>query len=199
MAYRFRPHPRYRASCYVNAAPDDNPGLPAGSWVSAYTAYERRDEELGQVTNTPSVLITEGVKAPSDFFGPGGKGLVVSARFKDLIQSFEPDRHDFSEIALKDERRREWPGHFFMWRVRTYVQAIDLEKSSIARHKKYDGTGEFFSLEFPQELFIKKDVVENVDIWRNEPNIGDDIFCSDEFYRRCNEISIKYLLFNKCL
>ena len=199
MIYRFRPHPRYRASCYVNADAADNPGLPPGNWVRAYTDYERREEELGRVTNTPSVLRTEGIKTPSDFFGPGGVGVAVSALFKVLIQSFEPDLHEFQEISLTDERGKRWPNHFFLWRVKTYVQAIDLEKSSIARHKKYNGVGEFLSLESPQKLVLREEIIKNFHIWRNEPNFGQDIFCSDEFHDACKESGVKYLLFNRCV
>lgn len=199
MVWRFRPHPRNRASCYVNATPDDNPGLSPGIWVSAYTSYERRDEELGLVANTPRVLRTEGVKAPSDFFGPGGVGVVVSLRFKDLVQSFEPERHDFRSVVLKDEKNRDWPGSFFLWRVKNYVQAIDIESSSVARHRKYGDAGEFFSLEAPQKLVIDMDKVGGRDIWRNEPNIGHDLYCSDRFHKACKNSGLKYLLFNKCI
>ena len=198
MVYYFRPHPRNRASSYVDAIAHDNPSLPPGSWVRAYTSYDRREEKLGQASNRPSVLRTEGIKAPSDFFGPGGTGLVVSARFKDLIQSFEPHGHDFQEIALEDEKGRKWPGRFFLWRVRTFVQAIDMDRSSVARHRKFDGSGELLSLEAPQKLEILPEAVRSMHIWKNEPGFGDYVFCSDEFRSRCREMEIKYLLFHKC-
>ncbi len=201
MTWLIRPNLWYNACCYIDAPLELNPGLgKSGMPHALHGPYERRNEPLGLVHNTPKILQTEKIKSPGDFFGPAGSPSAVSQRFKDLIEKFEPGVHEFFPIKLVNGRRTEWPGNYYLMRVRTWRSALMINQSRVYWSERSDGS--FYLSPHPWtkgEIYINSRQVENSHLWRNVPCLGNKLFCSDEFYKACRAAKLKYLKWRKCV
>jgi hypothetical protein len=203
MIYAFKPSTRYSASCYLDAPIKKNPDLEIGGWTGYFFGhYEVKDELLGQAINTPSYLRTTDTKATSDFFGPASMPLVVSERFKNLIEEFEPGVHEFLPFRLHNGSGRIWPGAFYLLRVRNWVSAIDvgLSKGLQWNRRPSKIVNDYYL--FPEG--IERKYVFNVDrvgsnhLWQHYPNFLNRLFCSQQFYEACKQRKLKYFDWLQC-
>jgi hypothetical protein len=113
-------------------------GGPLFEWEDKSGLYGHKETPLPFGKWTPSKKITDTINIPkyakqsgseliSDAFWIGDAG-VVSARFKNIVEEYEPDRHQFFPIVLKKESGEPYSEDYYIFHPTSYVPCVLLSE-----------------------------------------------------------------------
>ena len=79
----------------------------------------------------PTMLYpTKKVTKFPDYFTSAGPGLVVSEKFKSVVESLEPDRHQFFPIKIMSKSKKEHLADMFIMIICNRVDTVHAEKTN---------------------------------------------------------------------
>lgn len=137
-------------------------GLPYQAHANAYFEWDHRPEQLrmfGLSTNIPlgpdnlptSATRTRGKQTPDIFAMPGLNA--VNGRFRELVETFEPDTHLFHPLELKERDGSKVDGEWYIFSAQVAMDCVLTERSGLA----WDDYGDEF---VPTEKFWLDEVWE---------------------------------------
>lgn len=97
-----------------------------------------------------------------------GAGIAVSARLRDLIEGFEPGKHQFWPVTLIQRSGEAYPNSYFMLRVLSLLDAFDKDKSDPACWEK---SVRILKITAPKEhhahgVALSRSIIADHHIWR---------------------------------
>lgn len=112
----------------LETVPDRNPQMRHELGVEEIS-YPGR--VLGDPAVTPTIVQTiRGVKELSDVFGP--HAVVVSERFRELVETFDPGVHRFRPVQVIDHKGNQWDGRYYLFQVGRRIAAIEVAASGFS-------------------------------------------------------------------
>lgn len=106
---------------------------------------------------------------------------LVSQDFKDLIEDFAPGENYFYEIEILDRKGFRLEKSYYIMQLRTRVDSIIVEKSSITVHVYESGKKGYTGLNYGDYRTLRRKDVGDRKIWV-EKMFPEHIFMSDDFY-----------------
>jgi hypothetical protein len=106
---------------------------------------------------------------------------LVSKDFKELVEEFAPDEHSFYQIDILDKSASKTEKLYYIMQLRTVINSIIIEKSSIQTHKHDFGVTSHTHTGVGDYRTLRGEVVNGRGVWREEL-FGKHIFFSDSFY-----------------
>lgn len=135
---------------------------------------------------------------PDVFQGPAI--TFVSESVRTLIESLENDVHQFIEVELVDRQGTPIENRYFGFHVRQWLDALAVEKSTIAWEYNSRSGRHFWQRTAPpsQEHFaVFKKVVEGHHLWADRKMYHSTFFCSDQFHDLFTQAGFERLTFQE--
>lgn len=136
------------------------------------------------------------VKKLAEVFGSATSIEVVSEKFKSIIETLEPNIHQFSPITVLNYKDEPWEGNYYSLRVMTYLTALHVDKSGVIWTKQHDGMYGL-AIDNPREYYFNLARVKGYHLWQHEPYVIPGLLCSREFRAACLEAKIPSLCWMK--
>ncbi|PXW67604.1 hypothetical protein C7451_1261 [Blastomonas natatoria] len=108
----------------------------------------------------------------------------VSSRFKEVVERFEPDVHQFFPVAVVD-KAKEKIDERWLWVVCNRIDGVDREHTNLFFQNQnlwtssYKEDGEWKRVRDPKVAFNKQQT-EGFHFWRDKHLFGEGIYVSDE-------------------
>jgi hypothetical protein len=133
--------------------------------------------------NVPTTLQWLSRHEMPDFEGPPGF-ICVSSRFKDVVERFEPDVHQFFPITVVN-KAKEKIAERWLWVVCNRIDGVDREHTTFVLVKgalwmsNWDEGGR--RVQIPDaKIYHSKSRTEGYHFWRDKHIMGGGIYASDE-------------------
>jgi len=133
-----------------------------------------------------------------------GLGVAVTDRFRSLIETFEPKRHQFKAVNLTLPSGAPYPTGYFTFRVLSQLDAFDKAASDPTCWRD---SGRILEIAAPREahthgIALSKSIIADHHIWRgfvsSETGIsGFEFYISDVFKAAIDEAGLKMTPFHK--
>lgn len=111
--------------------------------------------------------------------------VAVTARFRELVEKFEPNLHLFVPIELQFHDGRPMDGEFYFFNCNVDVDCILTDNASEWFHDYGDGrmqpTLARIQKLTPREIYLSKPQIEGRHLWTGGPLGWCHLFASDEF------------------
>ncbi len=131
-------------------------------------------------------------KPPTDYVFGNNEVMLVSPRFRDLVEQFEPGVHQFLPVAVYNTKDAAEPFDTFYWFVCcTLIDSLDPEQTTLEWRGDYhdrgnDGLREGYwrfdlSVKPPQKPVFSLAAIGERHLWRDPYRGRDYVHCSDAF------------------
>ncbi|MET1412187.1 DUF1629 domain-containing protein [Roseibium sp. HPY-6] len=137
-----------------------------------------------------SLKIKSAHKALPDFFLLSGK-YAVSSNTKDILDEFEPGKHQFIPVDLFRKNGEPFEGDFFVLHVRSAVDAIVPEESDVYTDTTDNGYRFLQIAKVRPNLTVRRNATIHRHFWTGDKNFSNLFFCSDEFFKRVKSAKLK--------
>lgn len=123
----------------------------------------------------------------------------VSQRFKDLVEEFEPDVHQFFPLALRDKNGVPLPDNYYIFNCVVSLDAVLVAESGLSwRSEKIPEGRPESSMSFGSQLVFSRPAIAGHHLW-----VGDylsqnlTIYVSDAFYTELRARKIRFFDFKQ--
>ena len=150
------------------------------------------------------MIATSSHKSLPDFFSLGGF-LVVTERFREIVERLEPQTHQFLGVKLFKEKGLPIEGPRFFLNVFQKVDALVIEESNVEWIDHPETTSPhlpgrilpaFRSLHRgpgPLQLVLSRQAIGTRHLWRGDRYFSAALFCSDQLLEAIAEANLKLL------
>lgn len=109
--------------------------------------------------------------------------LAVSGRFRNLVEQYEPDIHQFVPVEIYQRKDTDPVATFYCLNVCNRLDSLDKEKTTHARKLDYLGAGFWSSVGIPDaKIVISRDQTQGCHLWY-DPYLMGGVYCSESFGR----------------
>lgn len=146
--------------------------------------------------NVPTIWQWKSSRAVPDYYTPNAFPC-VSSRFKEVVERFEPDVHQFFPVAVVD-KAKEKIAERWLWVVCNRIDGVDREHTNLFFQNQnlwtssYKEDGEWKRVRDPKVAFNKQQT-EGFHFWRDKHLFGGGIYVSDEAARALESAKIAAL------
>lgn len=133
--------------------------------IYKYGGRELKAEELAQ--SLELFKIKSEIKVP-DLFATENGALVVSQPMKEMIESADPNIHQFNQIKLTNNSKPLSEKSWYILNVWQRFNSIDKEESATKETKGFDGKVRTKIVLRKKKISLLKDLSVNFNIWRDE-------------------------------
>lgn len=143
--------------------------------------------------NVPSIWLWKSSRAVPDFYTPNAFPC-VSSRFKEVVERFAPDVHQFFPITVVN-KAKEKIAERWLWVVCNLIDGVDREHTNLFFQNQnlwtssYKEDGEWKRVRDPKVAFNKQQT-EGFHFWRDKHLFGGGIYVSDEAVRALKSAKI---------
>lgn len=134
------------------------------------------------------IMIGGGQRAITDFNADNGL-LFVSPKFRSLIETLEPEAHQFFPVTLVDRKGDHLADHWF-WIVCNGLDSVDRENTTFilqngtlwrpARDLKDDELPPGTDRNLPAKLAFNSKQIGGAHFWRDKYLTGRPVYCSEQ-------------------
>ncbi|WP_305098250.1 imm11 family protein [Croceibacterium aestuarii] len=157
----------------------------------------------GRVVDDLSMLPTRATqkdkKKLCDVFPMPGLNA-VSAKFKSIVEEFEPDTHQFFPISLNAKDGTPYEEEYFIFNACQRFDAI-LPDQSKSLHWSEKKAGEWKGMPFlngtASDLVLSRPAIGDHHLWVSRLILGGHVFFSDPLKARMEKEKVRYVLYDK--
>jgi len=166
---------------------DKHTPLPFSKWTAS--------PKVDDISNIPTVAIQTDEAPLTDVFWVGDAG-VISRRFKQIIEDFEPGVHQFFPVTLKRMDGSQYDEEYFIFHPTSYAPCVLLSKCGIrskvtVKHGPYIGLPHFHPHE--DEYVISRPAYGDRKIFDSIFVMNDGLLVADDLMARIKAEDIQFL------